>query len=77
MPRLRTATTVENYEWYNKYARPLRTYGNEDWAYGEAGLMRRRIASINEGPIHEKAHALREAVGHGPDGHPRLGDLGL
>lgn len=28
-----------------------RSYGNELWEFDDAGLMRRRIASINDAPI--------------------------
>jgi nuclear transport factor 2 (NTF2) superfamily protein len=31
-------------QWY-------RAYGNENWEFDEAGLMRKRVASINESPI--------------------------
>src|SRR5215467_11783682 len=31
----------------------FRSYGNENWEFDEQGLMRRRIASINDLPIKE------------------------
>ena len=39
--------------------------------------MRLRIASINDLPIKESERKYHGALGHRPDGHPRLSDLGL
>ena len=36
------------YEWRDDSGNWFRSYGNENWLFDENGLMRRRIASINE-----------------------------
>lgn len=48
----RIAVTFE-YEWHDATGQWHRSYGNELWEFDEAGLMRRRIASINDAPITE------------------------
>ncbi len=45
----RIAVTFE-YEWRNAEGDMFRSYGNELWEFDEDGLMRRRIASINDAP---------------------------
>ena len=39
------------YEWHDDSGNWFRSYGNENWEFDERGLMRRRIASINDLPI--------------------------
>jgi nuclear transport factor 2 (NTF2) superfamily protein len=39
------------YEWRDAEDRWFRSYGNENWEFDDAGLMRRREASINDVPI--------------------------
>jgi nuclear transport factor 2 (NTF2) superfamily protein len=46
----RIAVTFE-YEWHDDSGNWFRSYGNELWEFDEQGLMRRRIASINDAPI--------------------------
>src|ERR1051325_11960349 len=41
------------YEWHDDSGNWFRSYGNENWEFDEHGLMRRRIASINDLPIKE------------------------
>ena len=41
------------YEWHDENGHWFRSYGNENWEFDEHGLMRRRIASINDLPIKE------------------------
>ncbi len=41
------------YEWRDDSGHWFRSYGNENWEFDEAGLMSRRIASINDLPIQE------------------------
>jgi nuclear transport factor 2 (NTF2) superfamily protein len=41
------------YEWHDASGQWYRSYGNEFWEFDDAGLMRRRIASINVAPITE------------------------
>lgn len=36
----------------------FRAYGNENWEFDEKGYMRKRIASINEAPIHESERRI-------------------
>jgi nuclear transport factor 2 (NTF2) superfamily protein len=57
-------------QWY-------RSYGNENWEFDADGLMRRRIASINDLPIAEAARKFHWPAGRRPDDHPGLSDLGL
>ena len=48
----RIAVRVQ-YEWHDAEGRWTRSYGNELWEFDEAGLMRRREASINDVAITE------------------------
>ena len=54
----RIAVTFE-YEWRNSNGDWFRSYGNELWEFNEDGLMRRRIASINDKPISESDRRLQ------------------
>ncbi len=65
------------YEWRDDSGHWFRSYGNELWEFDEAGLMRRRIASINDLPIAETDRLFRWPLGRRPDDHPGLSDLGL
>ena len=65
------------YEWHHDSGHWFRSYGNENWEFDEHGLMRRRIASINDLPIAETERKFRWPLGRRPDGHPSLSDLGL
>ena len=65
------------YEWHDNSGNWFRSYGNENWEFAENGLMRRRIASINNLPIAEKDRKFRWPLGRRPDDHPSLSDLGL
>ena len=65
------------YEWHDEAGCWFRSYGNENWEFDEAGLMVRRIASINDRPIAESERKFRWPHGRRPDAHPALGDLGL
>ena len=65
------------YEWHDDSGSWFRSYGNENWEFDERGLMRRRIASINDLPISEADRKYRWALGPRPEGHPGLSDLGL
>lgn len=48
----RIAVTFE-YEWHDADGQWHRSYGNELWEFDDEGLMRRRIASINDAEITE------------------------
>jgi len=65
------------YEWHDDSGNWFRSYGNENWEFDERGLMRRRIASINDLPIREADRLYRWPIGRRPDSHPGLTDLGL
>jgi nuclear transport factor 2 (NTF2) superfamily protein len=42
------------YEWHDESGQWFRSYGNEQWEFDEAGLMKRREASINDVPIRQE-----------------------
>ena len=65
------------YEYHDDSGNWFRAYGNENWEFDENGLMRRRIASINDLPIAESERKFRWPSGRRPDDHPGLSDLGL
>ena len=65
------------YEWHDDSGSWFRSYGNETWEFDERGLMRRRIASINDLPIAEADRKYRWPLGPRPEDHPGLSDLGL
>ncbi|GIH17712.1 nuclear transport factor 2 family protein [Rugosimonospora africana] len=56
----------------------FRSYGNENWEFDEHGLMRRRLASINDLRIAESDRLYHwDSCGPRPDDHPGLTELGL
>lgn len=65
------------YEWHDGTGQWFRSYGNENWEFDSAGLMQRRIASINDLPITESERKFHWPQGRRPDDHPGLSDLGL
>jgi nuclear transport factor 2 (NTF2) superfamily protein len=65
------------YEWHDDSGQWFRSYGNENWEFDENGLMRRRIASINDLVIAEADRKYRWPLGRRPDDHPGLTALGL
>ena len=65
------------YEWRDDSNNWFRSYGNENWEFDEHGLMRRRVASINDQPIAEADRKFRWPAGRRPDDHPGLTELGL
>jgi uncharacterized protein len=65
------------YEWHDDSGHWFRSYGNENWEFAENGLMRRRIASINDLPIAASERKYHWPLGPRPEGHPGLSDLGL
>ena len=54
----RMAVTFE-YEWHDEAGQWYRSYGNELWEFDDDGLMRRRLASINDAPIQEDERRVR------------------
>ena len=65
------------YEWHDSSGTWFRSYGNENWEFDENGLMRLRLASINDLPIKETERKYYWAPGRRPDDHPGLSDLGF
>lgn len=65
------------YEWHDETGDWFRSYGNELWEFDDAGLMARRIASINDLTIRDDDRLYRWPLGRRPDDHPGLSDLGL
>ena len=66
------------YEWHDDSNNWFRSYGNENWEFDERGLMRRRVASINDLPISVNDRKFHwPAPGPRPADHPGLTDLGL
>jgi nuclear transport factor 2 (NTF2) superfamily protein len=65
------------YEWRDDSANWFRAYGNENWEFNADGLMRLRIASINDLAIAEADRKFHWPLGRRPDDHPGLSELGL
>jgi len=65
------------YEWRDDSGQHFRSYGNENWEFDGEGLMRVRIASINDLPIKESDRKYHWPMGRRPDDHPGLSALGL
>ena len=65
------------YEWHDDSGNWFRSYGNENWEFDAAGVMQKRLASINDLPINETDRKYRWLLGRRPDDHPGLSDLGL
>jgi nuclear transport factor 2 (NTF2) superfamily protein len=65
------------YEWHDDNGNWFRSYGNENWVFGEDGLMKERYACINDLPISEEDRKFHWPQGRRPDDHPGLSELGL
>ena len=65
------------YEWRDDSGQWFRSYGNENWEFDEDGLMRLRIASINDLPIKDTERKFHWPMGTRPADHPSLSDLDL
>jgi nuclear transport factor 2 (NTF2) superfamily protein len=65
------------YEWRDEGGQWFRSYGNENWEFDDQGLMRLRIASINDLTIAQSDRRYHWPLGRRPDEHPSLSDLGL
>ena len=65
------------YEWHDAEGNWFRSYGNENWAFDAAGLMRQRHASINDLALRPRDRLFHWPLGRRPDDHPALDDLGL
>ena len=65
------------YEWHDDSGNWFRSYGNENWEFDAAGLMRRRFASINDLPIAAADRKYHWRLGTRPHDHPGLSELDL
>ena len=65
------------YEWHDDSGNWFRSSGNENWEFDDEGLMRLRLASINDLPIKESDRKYHWSLGRRPDTHEGLSDLGL
>jgi nuclear transport factor 2 (NTF2) superfamily protein len=65
------------YEFRDDSGQWFRAYGNENWEFDADGLMRRRIASINEHAIAQADRKFHWPLGRRPDDHPGLGTFGF
>ena len=65
------------YEWHDDSGHWYRSYGNENWEFNDDGLMVSRLASINDIPILGSKRKFCWVLGHRPDDHAGLSDLGL
>jgi uncharacterized protein len=65
------------YEWRDDRSHWFRSYGNENWEFDAEGLMRLRIASINDLEIKESERLFHWPLDRRPDDHPGLSQLGL
>ena len=65
------------YEFRDDSGQHFRSYGNENWEFDGEGLMRVRIASINDLPIKASDRKHHWPPGRRPDDHPGLSALGL
>ena len=66
------------YEWHNDQGHWFRSYGNENWEFNAQGLMQKRIASINDLPIHQDERLFHWTLKTiRPDSHEGLSELNL
>ena len=66
------------YEYHNPQGQWFRAYGNENWEFDDAGLIKIRHASINDLPITESERKFHwDRSDPRPSDHPGLTDLDL
>jgi nuclear transport factor 2 (NTF2) superfamily protein len=66
------------YEYRDDSGQWYRAYGNENWEFAADGLMRLRLASINEAPIAAAERKFHWEAGQPrPADHPGLSELGF
>lgn len=65
------------YEYHDDSGSWFRAYGNENWEFDDDGLMRRRLASINDQPIKAEDRKFHWPLGRRPDDYPSLSDFGF
>jgi len=66
------------YEYHDDSGQWYRAYGNENWEFAEDGLMRHRLASINEAPIAAAERKFHwDLSGPRPADHQGLSEFGF
>lgn len=65
------------YEWHDAAGQWFRSYGNENWEFDDDGLMRFRIASINDLAISPGERKFHWPSGPRPVDYASLSDLKL
>ncbi|MEA9390413.1 nuclear transport factor 2 family protein [Acerihabitans sp. TG2] len=65
------------YEWHDDSGNWFRSFGNENWAFNEQGLMTRRFACINDMPIQEPERCFHWPLGRRPDEAKGLSEYGF
>ena len=65
------------YEWHDDSGNWFRSYGNENWEFDDDGLMRRRLACINDAPIREADRRFHLVPGPPPRPSSRSQRSGL
>ena len=65
------------YEWHDDSGNWFRSFGNENWEFDDDGLMRLRLANINDLPIRASERKYYWHLGRRPDNHPGLSDHGF
>ena len=66
------------YEYHDADGNWFRAYGNENWEFAEDGLMRHRLASINEAPIAAADRKFHwDLNGPRPADHAGLSEFGF
>ncbi|WP_332855683.1 nuclear transport factor 2 family protein [Duganella sp. S19_KUP01_CR8] len=66
------------YEYHDDSGQWYRAYGNENWEFAEDGLMRHRLASINEAPIAAADRKFHwDLNGPRPADHAGLSEFGF
>jgi nuclear transport factor 2 (NTF2) superfamily protein len=64
------------YEWHDMDGQWFRSYGNENWAFNDQGLMQKRVASINDLTISQHERLFHwEFQTIRPQTHAELSDL--
>ena len=63
------------YEWHDEAGQWFRSHGNEMWEFDDAGLMRRRFASINDEPISVVERKFQWPLGKRPIDHPERPEI--
>ena len=65
------------YEWHDDKYQWWRSYGNENWEFDEFGLMKLRIASINDLEIEKEDRKLLWEEDIRPNNYLSLSEMGL